>query len=150
MLRRKGPLKVLPEVQPIFLLQALIGFSQTLNGSASQLEALARALIMDGQQRLRRLRDAAPHLHLPFEELLEMVRSKDHNREDLSDEESAVQAMLEMFLGLMLQWLSRANCCVYPAVSSLTWKLILPADAPFPPCSLRLLLPLRVRACPIL
>jgi hypothetical protein len=102
---------------------------------------------MDGQQRLRGLRDAAPHLHLPVEQFLEMLRSKDDNREDVSEEESAVQAMLEMWLGLMLQWLSKRNRPSYPAVSSIALKLFLPSDAPsrYVP----LLLPLRIRACSI-
>lgn len=148
-LGRKVPLKALPHLLPIYLLQTLIGFSQTLNGSAAQLEALARALIIDGQQRLRTLRDAAPHLHLPLEQLLEMVQYRDDNREDLSGEEGAVQAMLEMCLGLMLQWLSKRNCRSYPAVSSITSQLFSPFDALFPSCCVPMLLPLRVRACPI-
>jgi hypothetical protein len=149
-LGRKVPLEVLPQVQPILLLHTLIGLSQTLNSSAVQLEALARALIMDGQQRLRRLRNAAPHLHLPLEQLLEMVRREDDNREHLSKEESALQAMLEMCLGLMLQWLSRRDCCSYPATASITGKLVLPVDAFFRSRPFPLLLPFRVRACPIL
>lgn len=146
-LGRTVPLKALPPVQPVFLLHALIGFSQTLNNSAAQLEALARALIIDGQQRLRTLRDAAPHLHLPLEQLLEIVRSKDDNSENLPEEESVVQAMLAMCLGLMLQWLSKSNYRSYPAVSSIAWKPFLPRDVPSRCFSL--LLPLRVRACPI-
>lgn len=148
-LGRRVPVKALPQLQPILLLHALIGFSRTLNSSAAQLEALARALIMDGQQRLRTLRDAAPHLHLPLEQLLEMVRSKDLNTAHPSKEESAVQAMLEMCLGLMLQWLSKRNYRSYPAVSSIAWNLFLPVDALFRSCHLPLLLPLRIRACPI-
>jgi hypothetical protein len=146
-LGRKIPLKGLPQVQPILLLQVLIGLSQSLNSSAAELEALARALIMDGQQRLRMLRDAAPHLHLPLQQLLEMVRSKDNNTEHLSKEESAVQAMLEMCLGLMLQWLSKRNYRSYPAVSCIAWKEFLPLNVPS--CYVPLLLPLRIRACPI-
>ena len=148
-LGRRLPIKALPQVQPIFLLQTLIGFSQALNGSAAQLEALARALIMDGQQRLGRLRDAAPHVHLPLEQLLEMVRFKNDDREDLSEEASAVQAMLEMCLGLMLQWLSKRNCRSFPAALSMAGKLFLPFDTLFPSCCIPLLLPLRVRDCPI-
>jgi hypothetical protein len=148
-LGRKVPVKALPQVQPVFLLHALIGFSQTLNGSAAQLEALARALIIDGQQRLRTLRDAAPHLHLPLEGLLEIVRSKDDNSENLPEEESVVQAMLAMCLGLMLQWLSKRTCRSCPALSSNAGKPVLPVDALFRSCHLPLLLPLRVRACSI-
>jgi hypothetical protein len=143
------PVKALPQVQPILLLQALVGFSQTLNGSAAQLEALARGLILDSQQRLRRLRDAAPHVHLPLEQLLEMIRSRDDSREDLSQEERAVQAMLEMCLGLMLQWLVKRNCRSYPAISPVIWRVLLPLDFLPPSCCFPLLLPPRVRACPI-
>jgi hypothetical protein len=149
-LGRKVPLKVLPQVQPILLLQALIALSHTLNGSAAQLEALARTLISDGQQRLGRLRDAAPHIHLPLDQLLEMVRFKGDNREDLSEEAIAVQAMLEMYLGLMLQWLSKRNCRFYPAMSSVARKHLFPANVLLPPRYSPLLLPLRARACPIL
>jgi hypothetical protein len=148
-LTRRVPLKSLPQLQPILLLQTVVGLSQTLNGSAAQLEALARALILDGQQRLCRLRDAAPHLHLPLAQLLEMIRSKDDNREGLSEEESAVQAMLEMCLGLMLQWLSRRTYRSYPATSCIACRLLIPFDALLPFCRPALLLPLRVRACPI-
>jgi hypothetical protein len=148
-LGRRVHLKALPQVQPIFVLQILIGLSQTLNGSAAQLEALGRALMIDGQQRLRSLRDAAPHLHLPLEQLLEIVRSKNDNQEDLSEEENAVQALLEVYLGLVLQWLLKWDCGSYPTVSYHACKLFFPFDTLFPSCRLPLLVPLRVRACPI-
>jgi hypothetical protein len=149
-LGRKAPLRGLPQVQPIFLLQTLIGLSQALNGGAAQLETLARALITDGQQRLRRLRHAAPSLHLPLEQFLETVRSKADNSKDLSAEESAVQAMLQVLVGLMLQWLTKRSCRSYLAVSSIASKLLLLSDALRPSCRLLLLPPLRVRACPTL
>lgn len=148
-LGRKVPLGALPQLQPMVLLQALCGVSQTLNLSAAHLEALARGLILDGQQRLRRLRDAAPHLHLPLEHLLEMTRSRDGNREALSDEESAVQAMLEMCLGLMLQWLLKRNCRWHLAISYFARKLLLPFDALRSPQCSPVPVPLRARACPI-
>ncbi len=108
-LGRKVPLNALPHVQPLFLLQMLIGLSQILNGGAAQSEALARALILDGQQRLRELRDAAPHLDLSLSRLLRRIRASETPDECLSDEESAVQAMIEMCLGLMLRWLSKGD-----------------------------------------
>jgi hypothetical protein len=125
-----------------------MGLSQTLNGSAAQVERLARALIVDGEQRLRRLRDAAPRLHLSLEPLLERVRSRDNCCENLSEEESVVQAMLQMLLGLMLQWLSKQGCRSYLTVSSTVSRRFSPLDALFPSCWFSLLLPRRIRAFP--
>jgi hypothetical protein len=121
-LGQKVPLKALPHVQPIFLLQILIGLSQILNGSAAQPEALARALILDSQRRLQRLREAAPHLDVSLDTLLNKIRPHGTADEDLSDEESAVQALFEMCLGLMLHWLSKANDRSYPPLSSVAAK----------------------------
>lgn len=109
MLGRKAPLEALPHVQPVFLLQMLVGLSQILNGSTAQPEALARALILDGQQRLRKFREAAPHLDLSLARLLSGICASEAPDEHLSDEESAVQAMIEMCLGLMLRWLSKGD-----------------------------------------
>jgi hypothetical protein len=148
-LGRKVPLRALAQVQPVVLLQTLIGFSQTLNGSAAQLERLARALIMDGEQRLRRLRDAAPSWRLSLGQFLERVRSKDDHTERLSEEESAVQAMLQLLLGLMLEWLSKRSSCSHSAVPSIGSKLFVLFDPLFPPWRFPLLLPPRIRACPI-
>jgi hypothetical protein len=144
-LGQKVPLKALPHVQPIFLLQMLIGLSQLLNGSAAQPEALARALILDGQQRLRKLRKAAPHLDLSLEPLLNRIRPNGTADGQLSDEESAAQAMLEMCLGLLLHWLSKADNQPYPHASSIAMKYLPPFDVLLPshPSSLH---PLRFRA----
>lgn len=108
-LKRRVPLKALPNVQPIMLLQMVIGLSQVLNGGAAQPEAVARVLVLDGQQRLRALRKAAPHLDLSLSRLLSRIRSSETSNDRLSDEESAVQAMLEVCLGLMLRWLSKRD-----------------------------------------
>lgn len=108
-LRRKVPLKALSHVQPIVLLQMVVGLSQALNGNAAQPEAAARALILDGQQRLRRLRAAAPDLDLSLGGLLRKICANETPEAHLSEEASAVQAMLEMCLGLMLRWLSKRD-----------------------------------------
>jgi hypothetical protein len=146
-LGQKVPLKALPHIQPIFLLQTLIGLSQVLNGGAAQPEALARALILDGQQRLRRLREVAPHLDLSLEHLLERIRSSDKGDEHLSDEESAVQAMLEMCLGLMLRWLSKVDDPAYACPSSIVVRRLLSHDAHRPYCFSFLPPLFRARSC---
>ncbi len=136
-LGRKVPLKALPHVQPIFLLQVLIGLSQILNGGAANSEALARALILDGQQRLRKLREAAPHLDLSLAHLLNGIHPTQTADEDPSDEESAVQAMLEVCLGLVLRWLSKADDQSYPYASSIAVKRLPSFDVPlssYPSC----------------
>lgn len=148
-LRRKVPLKALSHVQPIVMLQMVVGFSQVLNGNAAQPEAVARALILDGQQRLRMLREAAPHLDLSLGGLLRRIRANETSEEHLSEETSAVQALLEMCLGLMLRWLSRRDDQTYTT----------PPDTGIGPFSFSelLLLPylsspdrlFRARSCPI-
>jgi hypothetical protein len=148
-LGRRVPLKALHQLLPVFVLQTLIGLSQTLNGSAGQLETMAHALIADGQQRLRVLRDAAPHLHLSLEHLLEMVASKDSHRDHLPEEERAIQAMLEMCMGLILHWLSRTSGRSYPVLPATSGKLVLLSDTPQLSLCLSLLIPRRVRTCPI-
>jgi hypothetical protein len=145
-LGRKVPLKALPHVQPLFLLQMLIGLSQILNGGAAQPEALARALILDGQQRMRGLRKAAPHLDLSLEHLLDAIRPNGTMEEDLSDEESAVRALLEMCLGLVLHWLSRADDPPYPRASSIAARHLASSPILSRPCSSLCLL-YRARSC---
>jgi hypothetical protein len=105
-LGRKVPLRTLTKMQSAVLFQMLIGLSQAVNGGAAQAESVARALILDGQRRLRALRRAAPHLDLSLTRLLSRIRSNDMPDDRLSDEESALQAVLEVCLGLMLRWLS--------------------------------------------
>lgn len=145
-LGRRVPLKALPNVQPILLLQMVIGLSQTLNGAVAQPEAVARALITDGQQRLRALRRAAPNLDLSLSRLLRKICSSEMSEDDLSDEESAVQAMLEVCLGLMLHWLSKKKDRPYADAPSTGGKRVLLADASsMPHPSLYLLF--RARSC---
>jgi hypothetical protein len=134
-------------VQPVFVLQMLIGLSQVLNGGAARPEALARALILDGQQRLRRLREAAPHLDLSLAHLLDRIRSSEARDEQLSDEESAIQAMLEMCLGLIMRWLSKADDRLHPHASSIALKCLLPFAVLLPSCPSFLHLLFRARSC---
>lgn len=108
-LGRRVPLTALSQLQPVFLLQMLIGLSQVLNGSAACPDAIGRALVLDGQQRLRRLREAAPHVELPLDHLLDRLRPNRPSLGQLSDEEDAVRALLEMCLGLVLRCLSRTG-----------------------------------------
>ena len=143
---QKVPLKALPHVQPVFLLQMLIGLSQVLNGGAHP-EVLASALILDGQQRLRKLCKIAPHLDLSLQCLLSRIRPPEMVEEQLSDEESAFQAVLEMCLGLLLRWLSRVGDRFCPRVSSFAASRSLPFDVlPLSHSSVHLLL-FRARSC---
>ncbi|MFQ6101299.1 MAG: hypothetical protein ACE5OS_08700 [Anaerolineae bacterium] len=109
-LRRKVTLEALSSLQPLLLLQMLVGVSQAVNGSLSQSRTLARTLLLSGQQRLRDLLTAAPRLHLPVERVLELCRSGDA---ESTPEEAAAQALLELCMGLMLQWMAeyaRRHC----------------------------------------
>jgi hypothetical protein len=150
-LGRKVSLKGLPHLQPVFLLQILIGVSQALNGGAAQAETLARALVLDGQRRLSELRNAAPHVSLSLEQLLKVARADKRDEEDLSAEESAVRALLEVCLGLMLQLLSKGHRRSRPSFSStpLNCLFCFRSNSHFPLVASSLILPLRARACPI-
>ena len=128
-------LDALPRVQPMLLLQVLIGLPQAVNEGAAQSEAVARTLILDGQQRLRKLRRAAPHLDLSLARLLDGIRSDPSADERLSEEESAVQAVLEMCLGLMLRWLSRVDDQSRRHAESVILKPLPLSEIPFLPLS---------------
>lgn len=146
-LRRKVPLHALPRVQPTFLLQMLIGLSQVVNGGAAKSEAVARALILDGQQRLRRLQEVAPHLDLSLAHVLEKIRPNDIVDEHPSDEETAVQAMLEMCLGLLLRWLSGAPAPFHRRASPFLARCLPVLDVSFSPRFSSLHLLFRARSC---
>jgi hypothetical protein len=102
-LRRKITLQALARLQPVLLLQMLVGISQSVNSSVSRSQTLARTLLLSGQQRLHDLLAAAPRLHLSVDQLLEFCRSGGAKR---TPEEDAAQALLEVCLGLMLQWMT--------------------------------------------
>jgi hypothetical protein len=106
-LRRKVNLETLAHLQPLMLLQMVVGVSQTVNEGVSSSQALARTLLLSGQQRLRELMDAAPRLHLPVARMLELCRADDTGR---TPEEAAAQALFELCLGLMLHWMAEAAC----------------------------------------
>jgi hypothetical protein len=103
-LRRKVNLETLALLQPLMLLQMVVGVSQTVNEGVSNSQALARTLLLSGQQRLRELMDAAPRLHLPVERVLELCRADAAER---TEEEAAAQALFELCLGLMLHWMAK-------------------------------------------
>jgi len=106
-LRRKVNLETLAHLQPLLLLQMVVGVSQTVNSHISHSPALARTLLLSGQQRMRELLAAAPRLHLPLEQVLEFCRAADAER---TPEETAAQALFELCLGLMLHWLAEIAC----------------------------------------
>lgn len=143
----KVPLHGLPKVQPVLLLQVVIGLSQVLNGAVPQPESVAQGLIADAQRRLRLLRAAAPHLDLSFRRILAWICSHDHPDHELVDEESALQAVLEMCLGLVLQWLSRRYGPSYPGSSSLSRRYLGFSGSPFSPCLFSSHFLFRARSC---
>ncbi len=105
-LRHRISLHLVVGFQPLLLLQMLGGLSQAVTQSVSHTQALARTLLLSGQQRLRDLVAAAPHLRLS----LERVLSPNHSLgTDSEAEEAAVQALLEMCLGLILEWIARIS-----------------------------------------
>jgi hypothetical protein len=106
-LRRKVNLETLAHLQPLLLLQMVVGVSQTVNSHISHSPALARTLLLSGQQRMRELLAAAPRLHLPLEQVLEFCRA---DNAEHTPEETAAQALFELCLGLMLYWLAGIAC----------------------------------------
>jgi len=120
------PLKELSQLQPVVLLNMLVGLSHVLNQAAAQPEQMARALILDGQQRLRALREVAPQLDLSLGRLVRRVFSEERLIQHCSHEQSAVQAAVEMCIGLLLRWLAQTD-----AASGWTHSA---APAESPPC----------------
>ena len=106
-LRRKVNLETLAHLQTLVFLQMLVGVSQTVSEGVSSSQALARTLLLNGQQRLRELLDAAPRLHLPVERMLELCHAGDAEHKP---EETAAQALFELCLGLMLHWMAKKTC----------------------------------------
>lgn len=102
-LRRKIVLEVLARLQPLLLLQMLAGLSRTATTGISQAQALARSLLLDGRQRLLSILAAAPRLHLPMDKLRELAQS---DQTAQTPEQAAAQALIELCLGLILQWLN--------------------------------------------
>jgi hypothetical protein len=103
-LRRKVTLDALAGLlQPLLLLQMLGGVSQTVSSSVSRSRSLARTLLLSGQERLRDLLANAPRLRLPLERVLARRHADDAER---TPEEIAAQALLELCLGLLLQWMA--------------------------------------------
>lgn len=143
------PLKNLAKVEPLLLLQMVIDLSQVLHGTVAQPEAVARALVRDGQQRLRALRLAAPHVNLSLGRILLWISSKDPSDDCLVEEDGAFEAALEMCLGLVLQWLSRGDAPLRPQARPLPPRCSCFSEGrfsfrPFPSHLL-----FRTRSCPI-
>jgi hypothetical protein len=100
---RKIELQILAGLQPILLLQMLGGLSQAVTHSVFHTQALARTLLLSGQQQLHALLAAAPRLRLPLDRVL---ASRHSGSADPTPEEAAAQALLEVCLGLMLEWMA--------------------------------------------
>lgn len=103
-LRHKINLQILATLQPLFLLQMAGGLSQAVTRSISQTQVLARTLLLNGQQRLRALLAVTPSLRWPLTPAPASDRSEDA---DSTPEEAAAQALLEVCLGLILEWMAR-------------------------------------------
>ena len=144
-LRRKVTIETLTALQPLLLLQMLLGVSQTVNSSVSRSRALARTLLLNGQQRLRDLLAGAPRLHLPVERLLEFCHASDAER---NPEETAAQALLELCLGLMLQWMAEDDRRHRSPVTPSSQQRTMPSYFISCPLSFPLSRPLRTRSCP--
>jgi hypothetical protein len=142
-LRRKVNLETLTHLQPLMMLQMLVWVSQTVNEGVSSSQALARTLLLSGQQRLRELMDAAPRLHLPVERVLELCHADDAER---TPEETAAQALFELCLGLMLHWMAKTACQRRTIFSTRSGQPVSPSYfLAYPP-----LRPSRARSCPYL
>jgi len=142
-LRRKVALEALSNLQLILLLQMVVGISDTVNGSVARSRVLARTLLLSGQRRLQDLLAAAPRLQLPVEQVLAFCHSGESEN---TPEEAAAQALIELCLGLMLQWMAegarRQRTSVVPR------KRCRVSLVCFPPCPSQR--PPRTRACPYL
>jgi hypothetical protein len=106
-LRRKVTIETLTHLQPILLLPMVVGVSQSVNSSVSRSRALARTLFLGGQQRLHNLLASAPRLHLPVEQVLVLCYA---GGTEYTPEKAAVQALLELCIALILQWLMAYAC----------------------------------------
>ena len=146
-LGKKVPLGMLSQVQPIIVLQMVVGLSQHLAGRAVQPEEIARALILDGQQRLRALRRAAPHLDLSLTRLLKRLCSDESSKRRGSHEDRAVEAVLEMCIGFLLRWLSRSDANGYAGASSPSRRRLPFSCVPRSDQHSSLYLPFRARSC---
>lgn len=103
-LRRRVALEALSSLQPILLLQMLVGISDAVNGSVARSQVLARTLLLSGQRRMQDLMAAAPRLQLPVEQMLAFCHSGESKN---TPEEAVAQALIELCLGLMLQWMAQ-------------------------------------------
>ena len=97
-LRRKITLQTLTRLQPILLLQMLVGISQSVNSSVSRSQTLARTLLLSGQQRLNDLLASAPRLHLSVEQILEFCRPSDAKHTPEEDAAHAERASARRLL----------------------------------------------------
>jgi hypothetical protein len=139
--RCKVALETLASLQPLLLLQILMGASQAMNSSLSRSRALARTLLLSGQQRVHALLSAAPSLYLPVEQLLAFCQSSD---EESTPEEDAAQALLELCLGLMLQLLARNTRRAHTTIAQFGQRRISSSY----PLSFPLLRPRKIRSGP--
>ena len=142
-LRRKVNLETLTNLQPLLLLQMLVGASQTVNDSVAQSQALARTFLLSGRQRLRELLDAAPRLHLPMEQVIEFCHADDAER---TPEESAAWALFELCLGLMLYWMAEHTAQRHTITTPRSVRRVSPSYFPSYPSQC----PPRARTCPYL
>jgi hypothetical protein len=106
-LRCKVTVETLTNLQPLLLLQMVAGISQSVNSKVSRSRTVARTLFLSGQQRLHNLVASAPRFHLPVEQMLALCRAGGTTH---TPEEAVVQALLELCIALILQWLTECAC----------------------------------------
>jgi hypothetical protein len=122
--------QALSSVDPAVVLRLLVGLSGTVNAGVSRSHSMARALIVCGSQRLRGLRINAPRLRLPAVDLSRVLAAAP-NLHRSAEETAFVLAVLELYIGLLLQMLAeQASRLPVNAHRVLLW---LPRLAPCPP-----------------
>jgi hypothetical protein len=99
-MRRKAAIQALQRLP--LLLPALLEVSQVVVTQVSRSPALARGLLLEGSQHLAGIHVELPHLPQLGRWISQIVARGDSNVDAESD---AVQALLELCLGLVLRWL---------------------------------------------
>jgi hypothetical protein len=122
----------------------VMGVSRSVNSRFCRSRTLARSLLLNSQQRLHELLTSAPRLYLSVERMIEFCRTASAEHEPRTPEEAAAQALFELCLGLMLQWmLDHARSY---ATTGVAYRRCAPVG--LYPLSYPSLLPISSRKCP--
>lgn len=101
----KAAAQALSSIDPAVVLRLLVGLSGTVNAGVVRSHSMACALILSGSQRLRGLRISAPRLRLPAVDLSRVLAAAP-NFHRSAEETAFILAVLEMYIGLLLQMLT--------------------------------------------